>query len=212
MSPKNTPARVLVLDNRDSFVFNLVEEFRRRGAEVVTIRSQITLGKLEEHLFTFVPNLVVLSPGPGLPEDAGVIVPWLRTRPRIPVLGICLGHQAIVVASGGRVELAPRLVHGRASRIALGTDPLFRGIDSSFVAGRYHSLIAKELPEELTIIATTTEGDEELIMGVRHRRFCQVGLQFHPESILTPEGGVILWRFLEEARSYKPSASKTIER
>jgi len=213
-SPEGEVGRVLVLDNRDSFVFNLVDEFRRRGAEVLTIRSQIILEQLEAHLSRFEPDLVVISPGPGRPEEAGIIVPWLRTRPRVPVLGICLGHQAVVVAAGGRVGRAPHLVHGRASHIRLSSDPIFRGIDSSFVAGRYHSLIATELPEELGVIATTLEDDagEELVMGIRHRHLCQVGLQFHPESILTPEGGAVLWRFLEEARSHEPSDTKAIER
>ncbi len=209
--PEHAQPRVLVLDNRDSFVFNLVDEFRRRGAEVVTIRSQTTLEKLREHLSDFDPNLVVISPGPGRPEEAGVIVPWLRNRPRVPVLGICLGHQAIVVAAGGQVGRAPHLVHGRASPINLSSDPLFQGIDSTFVAGRYHSLVATELPEDLQIIATAPDdgSGEELIMGVRHRQLCQVGLQFHPESILTPEGGTILWRFLEEAFSHDLPISKS---
>lgn len=206
--PKTTPPRVLVLDNRDSFVFNLVDEFRRRGAEVVTIRSQTTFAKLKEHLSDFDPHLVVISPGPGRPEEAGFIVPWLRTRPLVPVLGICLGHQAIVVAAGGQVGRAPQPVHGRASRIDLGSDPLFQGIDSSFVAGRYHSLTATKLPDDLKVIATTTDDGEELVMGIRHRQLRQVGLQFHPESILTPEGGTLLWRFLEEACSHDHPTSK----
>jgi anthranilate synthase component 2 len=207
--PKSTARRVLVLDNRDSFVFNLVEEFRQRDAQVLTIRSQTTLVKLEERLSDFNPDLVVISPGPGRPEQAGIIVPWLRTPPLVPVLGICLGHQAIVVAAGGQVDRAPHLVHGRASRIDLGSDSLFQGIDASFVAGRYHSLTATKLPDDLKVIATTSDDGEELVMGVRHRRLRQVGLQFHPESILTPEGGTLLWRFLEEARSHEPSISKS---
>jgi anthranilate synthase component 2 len=191
--------RVLVLDNRDSFVFNLVDEFRRGAAEVVTLRSNITLQKLNERLECFDPDLVVLSPGPGRPEEAGVMVPWLRSQPDYPVLGVCLGHQAIAVAAGGRVERAPSLVHGRASPIHLRPDPLFDRIPSPLVAGRYHSLVVTEVPQEIDVIATADEDGRDLIMGIRHRRLRQVGLQFHPESILTPQGGQILWRFVREA-------------
>lgn len=199
--------RALVIDNRDSFVFNLVEEFRRRSAVVSTLRSGIDLDTLQEHVVRFDPDLVVLSPGPGRPQEAGVMVPWLRTGPSIPVLGICLGHQALVVAAGGRVERAPELVHGRASPIRLLPDPLFQGISTPFVAGRYHSLVAVEVPETLKVIATTSMGGVELIMGVRHRYRCQVGLQFHPESVLTPQGGRLISRFVEEARSRRGSSA-----
>lgn len=192
-------ARVLVLDNRDSFVFNLVDEFGRRGAKVLTLRSNIPLETLDEHLLRFQPQMVVLSPGPGRPEDAGVMVEWLRTEPAIPVLGICLGHQAIAVACGGSVERATELVHGRASRIHLRRDPLFEGIPSPLKAGRYHSLVVTEVPETLEVIATANENGLELVMGIRHRRLPHVGLQFHPESILTPHGGQLLWRFVTQS-------------
>jgi anthranilate synthase component 2 len=192
-------ARLLVVDNRDSFVFNLVDEFRRRGAEVLTLRSHITLEKLEEHLGRFRPHGVVLSPGPGHPEEAGIMVPWLRSDPRVPVLGVCLGHQALAVAAGGRVDTAPKLLHGRASRIFLQPDPLFEGLPSSLVAGRYHSLVVAEVPESMMVIASTRDNGNEVVMGIRHRFRPRVGLQFHPESILTPQGGQILWNFVREA-------------
>jgi anthranilate synthase component 2 len=191
--------RALVIDNRDSFVFNLVEELRRRHVEVRTVRNEIHLGDLNECLSRFAPDLVLLSPGPGRPEARGVMIPWLETRPTIPVLGVCLGHQALVVASGGCVGKARRLVHGRASSIRLKPDPLFEGIPSPLVAGRYHSLVATRVPQSMEVIATTTEEGQETVMAVRHRELCQVGLQFHPESILTPYGGEILWRFVQEA-------------
>jgi anthranilate synthase component 2 len=203
---------MLVLDNRDSFVFNLVDEFRRRGADVLTIRSNITLGDLQTHLDRFKPHLVVLSPGPGRPEEAGVMVPWLRREPDVPVLGICLGHQALAVAAGGRVEGAPRLVHGRSSPINARSDPLFEGITSPFIAGRYHSLVVTEVPECMDVIATSDDDECELVMGIRHRRLCQVGLQFHPESILTTQGSRLLWNFVEEALAYQKSrAIKSVE-
>ncbi len=192
-------ARLLVLDNRDSFVFNLVDEFRRQGAQVLTLRSNITLEKLAEHLGRFRPHGVVLSPGPGHPEEAGVMVPWLRTEPRIPVLGVCLGHQALAVAAGGRVASAPKLLHGRSSRIHLRADPLFDGLPSPLVAGRYHSLVVTEVPETMAVIASARDNGNDVVMGLRHRFRPQVGVQFHPESILTPQGGQILWKFVAEA-------------
>jgi anthranilate synthase component 2 len=191
--------RALVIDNRDSFVFNLVEELRRRHVEVSTVRNEIHLGDLKESLARFSADLVLLSPGPGRPEDQGVMMPWLETCPTVPVLGVCLGHQALVVASGGSVGKAQTLVHGRASSINLKPDPLFDGIPSPLVAGRYHSLVATRVPQSMEVIATTAEEGREIVMAVRHRELCHVGLQFHPESILTPYGGEILWRFVQEA-------------
>jgi anthranilate synthase component 2 len=198
-------ARVLVLDNRDSFVFNLVDELRRGGAEVLTLRSNLALENLRKHLERFEPHLVVLSPGPGKPEDAGIMVPWLRSEPRVPVLGICLGHQAIVVAAGGRVGHAPSLVHGRSSPIHFQSDPIFAGLDNPFTAGRYHSLVVTEVPETVDVIARTETDGHELVMGIRHRHLCQVGMQFHPESILTVQGGRLLMNFVEEAIAYRGS-------
>jgi anthranilate synthase component 2 len=195
--------RVLVLDNRDSFVFNLVEDFRRGGADVLTIRSNITLETLETQLSRFAPHMVILSPGPGRPEHAGVMLPWLRRDPDIPVLGICLGHQALAVAAGGRVEKAPGVVHGRSSPIHFRPDPIFEGLASPFAAGRYHSLVVTEVPESMEVIATATSGGHQLVMGVRHRRRCQVGLQFHPESILTAQGRRLLSNFVDEAMACK---------
>ena len=192
-------SRALVIDNRDSFVFNLVEELRRRDVEVKTLRNELALEDLLEILSRFSPDLVLLSPGPGRPEDGGVMMPWLETCPTVPVLGVCLGHQALVVASGGRVEKASKLVHGRASSIDLKPDSLFEGIPSRLVAGRYHSLVATRVPESMEVIATTVEEGRKIVMAVRHRDLCQVGLQFHPESILTPYGGEILWKFVQEA-------------
>lgn len=202
MSGNLNGARLLVLDNRDSFVFNLVDEFRSRGVDVVTLRSNLTLDALHAALADLAPHLVVLSPGPGRPEDAGVMVEWLRTGPDVPVLGICLGHQALAVAAGGVVGRAPRPVHGRKSLIATAPDePLFEGMPT-FTAARYHSLVVTEVPESMKVIAFTTDGDRTLVMGLRHRHLPQLGLQFHPESILTPQGRRILWRFLDEARDH----------
>jgi anthranilate synthase/aminodeoxychorismate synthase-like glutamine amidotransferase len=203
--------RVLVLDNRDSFVFNLVDEFRRQGAEVATVRSNMSLSDWEGSLARFSPDLVVLSPGPGRPEDVGVMVPWLRSEPEIPVLGVCLGHQALAVAAGGQVGRAPRPVHGRKSRIDVRQDPIFRGLPSPLMAARYHSLVVTEMPEQMELLATTRDEGEDLVMAMRHRRLCQVGLQFHPESILTPGGGSIVREFLQEALTWKERCSSPVK-
>ena len=196
--------RVLVLDNRDSFVFNLVDEFRSYGSDVITLRSELTVEALNERLAAFDPHLVVLSPGPGRPDDGGVMVDWLRTEPAVPVLGICLGHQALAVAAGGFVARAPRAVHGRTSDVRTDPDePLFAGLGPSLPAARYHSLTVTRVPESMKVIASTMDGDVSLVMALRHRARCRLGLQFHPESILTPLGRRILWRFFEEAHRYR---------
>lgn len=200
--PGREHERLLVLDNRDSFVFNLVDEFRTRGASVTTLRSNLPLSMLESALEDLEPDLVVLSPGPGRPEDAGVMVEWLRRDPTVPVLGICLGHQALAVAAGGEVGRAPRPVHGEADRIRLSEDPVFRGVGATLKAARYHSLVVTRVPPTMRVIATAEQDGVSLVMALRHETRCRVGLQFHPESILTPRGRGLLHRFLDEARAF----------
>lgn len=191
--------RVLVLDHLDSFVFILAEQFARIGAGLRILRSDLDLEQLEEHLADFRPDLVLLSPGPGRPEDAGVTVEWLRTEPRVPVLGICLGLQAMAVAAGGVVDRGPRPVHGRACSVRLDADPVFSELPSTLWAARYHSLVVTRVPDSMRVIATAEDGGRELVMALRHRRLPWVGLQFHPESVLTPWGGKLLGRVLELA-------------
>jgi anthranilate synthase component 2 len=201
--------RVLVLDNRDSFVFNLVDEIASKGARVETLRSGLSLEALEGRLASFAPHLVVLSPGPGRPEEAGVMVEWLRTDPAIPVLGICLGHQAMAIALGGEVGPAPRPVHGERHWIDVDADePLFEGLGNPLLAARYHSLVVTLVPESMRVVATALDGGGRLAMAMRHRRLPWLGLQFHPESILTPHGRTLIGRFLEE--SLRPSPARRI--
>ncbi|MFO7172403.1 MAG: aminodeoxychorismate/anthranilate synthase component II [Bacillota bacterium] len=184
---------ILVVDNYDSFTYNLVQYLGELGARVAVVRNDaVTTAEVA----AMAPEAIVLSPGPGTPDRAGITLELVRRLgPRVPILGVCLGHQAIAVAYGGRVVPAPSLVHGKASPVCHRGDPLFAGLPSPFAAGRYHSLVVERetLPPELEVIAETPDG---VVMGIRHRRHPVVGVQFHPESILTEGGRRILANFL----------------
>jgi anthranilate synthase component 2/para-aminobenzoate synthetase component 2 len=184
---------LLLIDNYDSFTYNLVQAFLVLDAEVLVHRNDVitVAGAL-----ALEPTHLVISPGPGTPQDAGISMPMIKAfAGRIPVLGVCLGHQAIVAAFGGAVVRAQRLMHGKISPVTHDERTIFSGVSRSFEAGRYHSLIAEPatLPAMLEISARTTQGE---IMGVRHRSLTIEGVQFHPESILTPEGPRIMENFL----------------
>ncbi|MFW5773034.1 MAG: anthranilate synthase component II [Phototrophicaceae bacterium] len=185
---------ILVIDNYDSFTYNLVQQMGEMGADVRVVRNdQTTLDEIR----LLSPSHIVISPGPGTPDDGGVSLDVIRELgPVTPVLGVCLGHQCIGQAYGGVVSRAGRLMHGKTSMVYHKRDPLFTGIPVPFEATRYHSLIVEEdsLPESLDIIAFTEEGE---IMGLRHREHPVVGVQFHPESVLTTYGPRILKNFLE---------------
>jgi len=189
--------RVVFVDNFDSFTFNLVDEFARRGCEVEVWRNSVSAQHVIARSDTTTgPAMIVLSPGPGKPADAGCCVELVRlSAGRVPLLGVCLGHQAILEAFGGAVERAEAIVHGRSSPVEHRGTPLFDGIPSPFVVGRYHSLAGHEVPDALESLAWTGR----IVMAARHRRFPMVGLQFHPESILTPEGGRLIENVLREA-------------
>ena len=186
-------ARLLLIDNYDSFTYNLVQAFMVLGAEVQVRRNdRIDIGEAD----ALAPTHLCVSPGPGTPADAGVSMRMIgHFAGRIPVFGVCLGHQAIVEAFGGRVVRAPRLMHGKTSAVLHDGRGLFDGLPDPFEAGRYHSLIAarEDLPGSLEITAWTAEGE---IMGVRHRELAVEGVQFHPESVLTPEGPRLMAAFL----------------
>ncbi len=190
---------ILVVDNYDSFAYNLVQYLGELGAEVVVFRNDaITV----EEIARLGPDAIVLSPGPCTPNEAGVSNEVLRVlSDRIPILGVCLGHQCIGQGFGGRVGPAPRPVHGKTSRIFHDGRTLFQGLPSPFVATRYHSLVVyeEELPDVLEISARNEEG---LIMGLRHRHRPVEGVQFHPESILTEHGKALLRNFLELVRTW----------
>jgi anthranilate synthase/aminodeoxychorismate synthase-like glutamine amidotransferase len=186
---------VVVIDNIDSFVYNLVHYLGELGAEPVVFTNQTPIDQIERAS----PECIVISPGPKRPEDAGVSLEVVRRfAGRVPILGVCLGHQVIAHVYGGRVVQAKRLVHGKVSRIRHDGDPLFRGVPNPFEATRYHSLAVERetLPSTLKIIAETDDSDRE-VMGIRHRELPIYGVQFHPESILTKHGKRLLKNFLE---------------
>jgi len=184
---------VLMIDNYDSFTYNLVQYLAEIGSAVEVFRNDaVTL----EQIAQIGPSHIVLSPGPGTPNEAGICLDLIREfAGRIPILGVCLGHQAIGQAFGGRVVRAGRLMHGKTSPIHHDGRTVFRGIPSPFTATRYHSLIlaAEDLPGVLEVSAQTPEGE---IMGLRHREYPIEGVQFHPESILTEYGKELLRNFL----------------
>ena len=185
---------ILVIDNYDSFTFNLVQVLGKLGNEVRVFRNDETS---VEDLKKLKPDRVVISPGPGRPEGAGITMDVIREfGSQIPVLGVCLGHQAIGQVFGGQIVHAPELMHGRVSSIEHNGGDLYEDIPKSFSATRYHSLMISPegFPEELEITARTGEGT---IMGVRHKRFPIEGVQFHPESILTEHGEKIIRNWLE---------------
>ena len=184
---------ILVIDNYDSFTYNLVQAMGELGAELCVVRNdQIAL----EEVRAMQPSHIVISPGPGTPDDGGISLDVIRDMgSHTPVLGVCLGQQAIGQVYGGRVVRAPRLMHGKTSMIFHKNTALFTGVPSPFEATRYHSLIVEEpLPDALMVTAFTESGE---VMGLRHKQYPVVGVQFHPESILTKFGPRILQNFLE---------------
>ncbi len=185
---------ILMIDNYDSFTYNLVQYLGQFGREVMVRRNdEIALDEIND----LQPEALFLSPGPCSPKEAGVTVDVIKTFHRtIPVMGVCLGHQAIGYAFGGNVVRADRLMHGKTSPIHNDGKTIFKGLPNPFIAGRYHSLIVEKnsLPDCLEISAETVEGE---IMGIRHRQYPVEGIQFHPESILTPNGKRIIKNFLD---------------
>ncbi len=188
-----TMPRLLLIDNYDSFTYNLVQAFLVLGADVHVYRND---AMTVEEARAFAPSHLCISPGPGTPYDAGVSMDMIRAfAGRLPVLGVCLGHQSIVEVFGGKVVRAGRLMHGKTSIIQHDGHTLFEGLPQPCEVGRYHSLIAapESMPAELEVSARTAEGE---IMGVRHRTLMVEGVQFHPESILTPDGPALMKNFL----------------
>jgi para-aminobenzoate synthetase component 2 len=185
---------ILAIDNYDSFTYNLVQYLGELGVETEVYRNdQITLDQIRERK----PARILISPGPGVPESAGIIVAVVREfAGKLPILGVCLGHQAIVSAFGGRIIRAPTLMHGKTSEICHDARTIFRGLPYRFKATRYHSLIAdrENMPSSLEVSASTNDG---VIMGIRHTSLPIEGVQFHPESVMTEHGKRLLQNFLD---------------
>jgi para-aminobenzoate synthetase component 2 len=190
--------RMLLIDNYDSFTYNLVQAFAAEGADVMVYRNDMI--SVEEGL-AIKPTHLVISPGPGRPEDAGISLEMIAAFAGVvPILGVCLGHQSIVQQQGGEIVRAERLMHGKTSQIKHDGKTVFERISQPFEVGRYHSLCAEtdSLPDTLEITATTDSG---VIMGVRHKTLAIEGVQFHPESVLTPEGETLMTNFMKIEQS-----------
>jgi len=198
----NEAVRLLLIDNYDSFTYNLVQAFMVLGAEVLVHRNDsISVDQAK----SLRPSHLCISPGPGTPYDAGVSMRMIEAfAGDIPVFGVCLGHQSLVEVFGGKVVRAPRLMHGKTSLVHHDGQSILQNMPAPFEAGRYHSLIAQpeSLPDTLQVTARTDEGE---IMGVRHKTFNVEGVQFHPESVLTPDGPLLMGNFLQQ-RSGKRAA------
>ena len=194
---------VLVIDNYDSFTYNLVQYLGELGEEVIVRRNdEIALPEIAP----LSPVAVVLSPGPGTPAEAGICKDLLlELGPTMPVLGVCLGHQCLGEAFGGTVRRASQVMHGKVSRVTHAEQSVFRGLPSPFAATRYHSLVVdrENLPSELEVTAWTDDGT---VMGLRHRSYPLAGVQFHPEAILTEHGHTLLQNFLDDARAWRQGA------
>jgi len=197
---KSDGNRVLFIDNFDSFTYNLVDDFAKRQCRTRVYRADTSLSDLKAVADEFDPDLLVISPGPGNPDTAGVSLKAVDAfKDRLPIFGVCLGHQVIVQYFGGVISHAPEPMHVKPSRITHNGQGLFRGIENPLQAGRYHSLAASKLPGCLEV----TGSFEGIVMGVQHRELPIFGVQFHPESILTPAGGKIIQNVLHIAANRK---------
>ena len=197
---KDTNRKVLFIDNFDSFTYNLVDDFCKRNCTAEVYRADTALEELRAIADKYAPDLLVISPGPGTPDTAGVTLAAIDYfKDRLPIFGVCLGHQAIVQYFGGKVGHAPKPMHGKPSRITHNEKGIFEGLENPLQAGRYHSLCALELPDCLE----QTAEFEGIVMGVEHKELPIFGVQFHPESILTPAGGRIIENVLKIAAAKK---------
>ena len=185
---------IVLIDNYDSFTYNLVQLLGSFTPEIEVVRND---GCTMEDIKKMAPKAIVLSPGPGKPAEAGICEEVVKTFGKtIPILGVCLGHQAICECYGGKIGYAKKVMHGKQSRVEIDQKrPLFEGLEKEILVARYHSLAAVEVPEELKVVAKTADGE---VMAVEHKEYPVFGVQFHPESILTPQGGAIVRNFLRK--------------
>ena len=189
---------IVMIDNFDSFTYNLVDEFEKRNCKVIVYRNNIELKNFRELVSKLKPKLIVISPGPSAPKDAGISIDVIKEYSgEIPIFGVCLGHQCIIEAFGGVVDRAPEVYHGKSSKVTHDGQTIYKNIENPIQVGRYHSLAGIKIPEELSVTAKTGTG---IVMGVRHKNHFVEGVQFHPESILTPSGGLIIANLLIQIR------------
>ena len=186
---------VILIDNFDSFTYNIVDEFEKRNCSVTVYRNDADMKIIRTAIKKLNPKLIVISPGPSAPKDAGISKEMIKKYSgKIPIFGICLGHQCIIECFGGIVSNAPEVIHGKPSKIIHDNKTIYKNVENPLQVGRYHSLCGLKIPDCLEISAKTDNG---IVMGVRHKRFFVEGVQFHPESILTPMGGLIIENLLE---------------
>jgi len=199
---KTKKRKVLFIDNFDSFTYNLVDDFSKRNCDTLVYRSDTEIEKLKELANDFGPDLLVISPGPGTPDTAGVSLQTVDYfKNKLPIFGVCLGHQVIVQYFGGKISHAPVPMHGKPSRVSHNQKGIFEGVENPLQAGRYHSLCA--LAQSLPDCLEKTAEFENIIMAVEHKTLPIFGVQFHPESILTPAGGKIIENILNIAQKQK---------
>ena len=192
--------KVLFIDNFDSFTYNLVDEFAKRDCPTKVYRADTPIEKLVAAAEEFEPDLLIISPGPGNPDTAGVTLQAIEAfKDKLPIFGVCLGHQSLIQYFGGRITHAPAVMHGKPSRITHQGDGVFAGLENPMHAGRYHSLCGCQLPDCLE----ETAEFEGIVMGIQHKTLPIYGVQFHPESILTPTGGKIIENMLQIANNLK---------
>jgi len=192
---------ILIIDNYDSFTYNLYQIFAQTDSNTKVIRNnRVTIGEIRK----IKPDAVILSPGPGRPENAGICVELIRKlHEELPMLGVCLGHQAIGVAFSGEVVIANEVVHGKSANIFHCRTGIFKDMPLPFSAGRYHSLIVKRETLPVAELTITAENERGLIMGIKHAKYPVYGIQFHPESVLTPDGEILIRNFMKEIKNYK---------
>ena len=189
---------ILMIDNFDSFTYNLVDEFEKRDCNVFVYRNNIGIQNFEKIIKRICPKLIVISPGPSAPKDAGISIKVIQHyEGKIPLFGVCLGHQCIIEAFNGIVGKAPEVFHGKPSKVTHDKKTIYRNLENPFQVGIYHSLAGLKIPKKLIVSA---KSDSNIVMGVRHKKFFVEGVQFHPESILTPSGGLIIKNLLEEIK------------
>src|SRR3989338_4564793 len=185
---------ILFIDNFDSFTYNLVDEFEKLGCKVTIFRNDVDMIIIDKFISEAKPKLIVLSPGPSTPENAGNCIGIIKKyHNSIPIFGVCLGHQAIIVAFEGVVSRAAEIMHGKASQIGHDNKTIYAGLENPFLAARYHSLAGTKIPECLAVTASSNG----IVMGVRHKKYNVEGVQFHPESILTPAGTLLIKNLVE---------------